>query len=1706
MNEAQWVEALVRRLPTPKGCQLGIGDDGAWLDQANLVVVHDMLIDGVHAHVAQDGAEALAFKAVGANLSDLAAMGCDAQGMVVGACVHTDHVAEQLAAVLSGLERACRTWGIGCAGGDTNRAEAPLSLGVTAWGRPLARRPWTRGGARVGDVLSVTGPLGGSLAGRHLRPNPRLDVARVLAPLDVVHAAIDLSDGLARDLPSLLRSSLKGADIDGSAIPVHEDVVATHDAARLRAALCDGEDFELLLAHAPLAPDVHEALRAAGITLHAIGTVHADPNHLVLHGFEGGWPRGGYDHLAPGEPTAQLGTAHRATRLDVPDLAATSRLAACAAHTLPDAGDHTPSCIVLEGSLGAGKTTWVRALARALGVPAAVPVTSPTFTLLRSYALPGTRRGATPPRTLHHLDAYRLRDAEDLESIGFEELCEEADLLCVEWGSRVAEGLPIDRITLRLEAGAEALAHPLAESRSATLSAQGPKSLAWYEAWLRLWQAGLLVLALGLLAGFAPSAHADANPKTPDVPRTVRATNGEGHALPGAQAVLGTLEGPDCIVPLPGKRTVLARADREGWLHLDAAHEKAWRDGRVLVLAPKHAPARPDMGPQRQTLRLLRAVGAAGRLREDHQSAVHRKQAQLRARPADGLSQVVHTTRLHADGTWRFPELFAGAWHVSRLRPDGSWQSLGIVDAGRASELVARTGRSIRGIVRARHGSRVRVSHTRLSVQRIGHAGEPIAASTWVRTDAEGKFLAEGLQAGRYRLRCLGDDWSLEDAPVTFDVRPRDRELRLTWYALRRRSVRGRVLDARSRARAGAQVSLVPVPPAADAYPPEGWRAEQAPPSRSVVTDAAGRFLLAGVPQGPSYRLLIRTPDHPIWLGAPFDLRAAATTDEGTIRLDRGVTLRIRVSDPAGRPLPGVRLRAAPVHQRLAWGPDRMEGVAREARSDEDGIARWEGLAPEEQLVVAAKEGWLPASVRVPRALGAREQNAKLWMSRAAVLEGRVSPLDTRAHRGPWRVVARSSDDDAAHDTTTDDEGHFQIEGLREVIHRVEVYAAGAAQLLPVATVHGVVPGADAYLTVPLGSLYGVQGELHGIARWGPAPMLEVQRPVEVPHDDAPRWQTVVLRRTPRTSSQESFELDPLPPGVYRVRAHQGSRRAAPITFLVRDETRSGLVLALPEAARLAGRVVNEASEGLAGVRVAATLAPEGEAPAHEAAHVLVQTDESGDYVLEELSAGTWSLRMESHTLGAHAEVVTLTPGETRIAHDVVLRPGAALTGEVQDGDQRPVDGAALRIIRLNGASRARHVRTAPDGTFRADHLDSGRHRIVLDGLHGPDTELLLDLHAGESEHIVLGPTGRAAITGSVRRGAHPVRGARVVLAHRPQPHEGTVLQREALTDARGQFAFEGLAPGTSRITVQADTARAWQELQLADHDRRDLSFALHDGTLEGRIQDDDGRPVPDARIEARPAGAGVDTAAVASTVSDADGRFRMLGLEHVPHDLRVHALGQPPGRHPGAEPAPPGQAMALEIQLGLGGTLALEVVGPTGVGIAYARVQVLDVAGEPLLRWPRRTAGYGTLDVPGLPEGPVRVVVTRRGYGTPPAQLIDIIEGATTPLRVTLHPAATLTLHVHGDGPDVASRARVALVRVADGREILRRGRLRPSAPAPDALGHAAAALTVEHLVEGIYEIRIDAGSHYEVLTHRVQVHAGRGLHLDLHLDRKRR
>ena len=306
IGEFDLIRWFRERTPTSGSIVLGIGDDAAVLrlgEGADLVVTTDMLMDGRHFVLKEAGPRAVGYKAMAVNISDLAAMAARPRAAVVAVALPKGSAVETARGLHGGLSEAAARFGVALIGGDTNAWDGPLVVTVTALGETTGRGPVRRSGAKPGDVVFVTGPLGGSLLGRHLRPTPRVDEALALNAAVPVHALIDVSDGLASDLGHILEESGGlGALIDAAAVPVHEDAVsmaARDGRSPLEHALHDGEDFELCVVVGPEDARRLESSPVPGVSLFRVATIEAAPGLRIIDGagVVRAVGRHGFDHL-----------------------------------------------------------------------------------------------------------------------------------------------------------------------------------------------------------------------------------------------------------------------------------------------------------------------------------------------------------------------------------------------------------------------------------------------------------------------------------------------------------------------------------------------------------------------------------------------------------------------------------------------------------------------------------------------------------------------------------------------------------------------------------------------------------------------------------------------------------------------------------------------------------------------------------------------------------------------------------------------------------------------------------------------------------------------------------------------------------------------------------------------------------------------------------------------------------------------------------------------------------------------------------------------------------------------------------------------------------------------------------------------------------------------------------------------------------------
>ncbi len=327
LGEFGLIDALCRRVPTTDpALRVPLGDDAAVWDAAlPTIATTDTLVEDVHFRLGEATPAELGWKSLAVNLSDIAAMGGRPRWALVTLGLRPDMDTALLTGLYDGLGEACHAYGVVVAGGDVVSTRGPLFLTVTLLGETLdpTGEVMRRSAARAGDVVAVTGMLGGSgawlhpdlnagggaeveaIRRAHFRPIPRVAEGQCLLRAGV-RCAMDVSDGLVADLGHICQASGVAARIEAEQVPRHPAAAARlGPAAALDLALSGGEDYELLVcAPADVLAGAGPALaRATGTAITEIGRIEdassGEPAVRVVDasGAERPLARRGWDHL-----------------------------------------------------------------------------------------------------------------------------------------------------------------------------------------------------------------------------------------------------------------------------------------------------------------------------------------------------------------------------------------------------------------------------------------------------------------------------------------------------------------------------------------------------------------------------------------------------------------------------------------------------------------------------------------------------------------------------------------------------------------------------------------------------------------------------------------------------------------------------------------------------------------------------------------------------------------------------------------------------------------------------------------------------------------------------------------------------------------------------------------------------------------------------------------------------------------------------------------------------------------------------------------------------------------------------------------------------------------------------------------------------------------------------------------------------------------
>lgn len=290
----------------------GVGDDAAVLDYGkNVVVSTDLLAEGIHFDLAYTPLKHLGYKSVVVNLSDIYAMNATPRQITVSLALSSKFTVEALEELYAGIQLACKNYKVDLVGGDTTSSLSGLVISITAIGEANAEGLVYRNGAKVGDLVCVSGDLGAAYLGlqilerekqihqqhpgvqpelenarylieRHLKPEARRDVIRYFAENDLLPTAMmDISDGLSSDIMHICRQSGVGCQINESAVPISEDayhMALAFNMDPITCALNGGEDYELLFTIHP-----EDETKIAGESAFSIvGEITAKENGVQL--------------------------------------------------------------------------------------------------------------------------------------------------------------------------------------------------------------------------------------------------------------------------------------------------------------------------------------------------------------------------------------------------------------------------------------------------------------------------------------------------------------------------------------------------------------------------------------------------------------------------------------------------------------------------------------------------------------------------------------------------------------------------------------------------------------------------------------------------------------------------------------------------------------------------------------------------------------------------------------------------------------------------------------------------------------------------------------------------------------------------------------------------------------------------------------------------------------------------------------------------------------------------------------------------------------------------------------------------------------------------------------------------------------------------------------------------------------------------------
>ncbi|WP_157721878.1 thiamine-phosphate kinase [Tumebacillus avium] len=314
LGEFGLIDRLAARLGEPdESVVVGIGDDAAVVQYApdmQVVTTTDMLVEGVHFRRDTIDDRSLGYKSLAVSISDIAAMGGRAKHAVLSLAIPVDLDVERLDELYIGVQEICTEYGTHVVGGDVVKTSGPFVISVTVLGVVEAGKALLRSGARPGDLIYLTGTVGGSAAGLdlleqgqglaatlseqqkadllrfHQRPAPQVPGGRILLQSGGCTSANDVSDGVASELNEISKMSGVQLVVEAGKLPIHDSVrayAALRGQDPLQWALFGGEDYQLIGTLDPAKrAEIEADFAKAGLALTIIGHAEAGAGVVLL--------------------------------------------------------------------------------------------------------------------------------------------------------------------------------------------------------------------------------------------------------------------------------------------------------------------------------------------------------------------------------------------------------------------------------------------------------------------------------------------------------------------------------------------------------------------------------------------------------------------------------------------------------------------------------------------------------------------------------------------------------------------------------------------------------------------------------------------------------------------------------------------------------------------------------------------------------------------------------------------------------------------------------------------------------------------------------------------------------------------------------------------------------------------------------------------------------------------------------------------------------------------------------------------------------------------------------------------------------------------------------------------------------------------------------------------------------------------------------